>query len=150
MFWHPQIAWDQPGAARQFAAVMEARRQGELEQEFKPLRRGWCLGSGQFRDEMLQYIEQQKGKWHYGKELRESALAKAERLVREECRAEAVSQEQLTGWRKGHPFKVRLALKVRTQTTVMVECLQMGTREHPAHLFSGAKNRDLDQPSLGI
>ena len=96
-----QIGWDQPGAARQFAAVMEARRQGELEQEFKSLRRGWCLGSGKFRDEMLQYIEQQKGKWHYGKELRESAQAKAERLVQEEYRAEAVSQEQLTGLARG-------------------------------------------------
>jgi hypothetical protein len=51
---------------------MEARCQGELEKEFKPLRRGWCLGSKAFRAEMLQYIDAQKGKWHYGAELRES------------------------------------------------------------------------------
>jgi hypothetical protein len=85
------------------------------------LQRGWCLGSEKLRDEMLQYIEQQNGKWHYGKELRESAQAKAERLIGEECRTEAVSREQLLGWRKEHPFKGKLALKLRTQTTVTVE-----------------------------
>ena len=53
-----RIPWDVPGAGRQFAAVMEARRQGELEKEFKALRRGWCLGSKQFRADMLKYIEQ--------------------------------------------------------------------------------------------
>jgi putative transposase len=152
--WH--IGWDQPGAGRQFAAVMEARRQGEEEQQFKPLRRGWCLGSQKFRAETLEYIQQQKGKWHYGKELRESAQAKAERLIGEACRVEAVSQEQLGRWRKGHPFKVKLALKLRTHTTVTVEWiaerLQMGTREHAAHLLSGAKKRniDVDQPTLGL
>jgi hypothetical protein len=56
--WH--IRWDLPGAGRQFAAVMEARRQGELEKEFKPLRRGWCLGSKQFRADMLKYVEEQR------------------------------------------------------------------------------------------
>jgi len=46
--------WDRPGAGQQFAAVMETRRQAELEEEFKPLRRGWCLGSEPFRAEILQ------------------------------------------------------------------------------------------------
>ena len=48
---------------------MEVRRQAELEQEFKPEPRGWCVGSEQFRAEMLKYIEQQRGKWHYEAEL---------------------------------------------------------------------------------
>ena len=42
------IDWDKPGAAERFGAVMEARRQGELAQEFKPLRRGWCLECRRF------------------------------------------------------------------------------------------------------
>ena len=102
------------------------------------------------------YIQQQKGKWHYGKELRESAQAKAERLIGEACRAEAVSQEQLGRWRKGHPFKVKLARELRTHTTVTVEWiadrLQMGMREHAAHLLWGAKKRNInvDQPTLGL
>jgi hypothetical protein len=53
-------------------------------------------------------------------------------------------------------FKVKLAVKLRTQTTVTVgliaDRLQMGTSEHAAHLLAGAKNRnlDVDQPTLGI
>ena len=47
------IRWDRPGAGDQFGALMEARRQAELDQEFKPLRRGWCVGSEPFRAERL-------------------------------------------------------------------------------------------------
>lgn len=90
-----RIPWDVAGAGRQFAAVMEARRQGELEKEFKALRRGWCLGSKQFRADMLRYVEEQKGKWHYGKEWRESAEAKAERLIGEALRADGLAEDQL-------------------------------------------------------
>jgi len=75
------IAGDQPGTGARFSAAMEARRQAEREQEFKPVPRGWCVGSKQFRAEMLQYIEEQRGKWHYGAELSESAEAKAQRLT---------------------------------------------------------------------
>jgi uncharacterized protein YbdZ (MbtH family) len=100
------IRWDQPGAGREFSALMEARRQAELEQEFKALPRGWCVGSEAFRAEMLQYIEEQRGKWHYVSELSESAQAKAERLIAEALRAGGVTEGQLATWRKGHPFKV--------------------------------------------
>jgi hypothetical protein len=151
-----RIAWDLPGAERQFAAVMEARRQGELEKEFKPLRRGWCLGSEEFRADMLRYIEEQKGKWHYGKELRESAEAKAERLVAEALRLDWLTKDQISRWRKGHPLKVKLALKLRAETTVtlgwIAERLQMGTRGHLAHLLYQAKTArpSQDEPTLGL
>ncbi len=59
---------------------MEARRQAKRDQEFEPGPRGWCVGSEEFRAEMLEYIEQQRGKWDYGTELGESGEAKAERL----------------------------------------------------------------------
>ncbi len=84
---------------------MKVHRQGELEHEFKPLGGAWCLGSPEFRAEMLPYIEQQKGRWHYGTELRESAEAKAQRLIGEACRSEGVSEEHLRRWPKGHPLQ---------------------------------------------
>ena len=39
------------------------------------------MGSEQFRAERLRYVEEQRGKWHYGSELAESGKAKAERLI---------------------------------------------------------------------
>lgn len=151
-----RIPWDEPGAGRQFSAVMEARRQGELEKEFKPLRRGWCLGSKQFRADMLKYIEQQKGKWHYGEELRESANAKAERLLGEALRVNGVAEAELKTWRKGHPYKLNLARRLRAETTVTVrwvaERLHMGSRGHLAHLLCKTRHGGASptQPTLGI
>jgi REP element-mobilizing transposase RayT len=133
------IRWEQPGAGRQFAAVMEARRRAELEQQFKPVPPDWCIGSEQFRKEMLEYVEQQRGKWHYGQELCEAAQAKAERLIQTALRSEGLTHDQLAKWRKGHPFKIRLAAKLRAETTVTVswiaERLSMGSRGHLAHLL---------------
>ena len=114
------------------------------------------MGSKTFRAEMLEYLEQQKGKWHYGKELRESAEAKAGRLSREGCARDGVDEEQLGRWRKGHPFKIELALKLRRETTVTVgwiaHRLGMGTREHAAQLLSRASKSagGLAQPVLDL
>jgi len=82
--------------------------------------------------------------------------AKAERLIAEACRQEAVDQEQLSRWRKGHPSKVKLELKLRSETTLTVawnaERLQMGTREHLAQLLSASRKPLVGaaQPTLGI
>jgi REP element-mobilizing transposase RayT len=153
------IGWDSPAARRQFAALVEARRQGEADQEFRPLRRGWMLGSEEFRQEMLEHIEQERGRWHYGAELGESGLAKAERLISEALRVGGTSENELAGWRKGHPFKLRLALRLRAETTVTVgwiaQRLRMGTRGHLAHLLYRHQHGEdrqplLNQPGLGI
>ena len=50
---------DDSAAGRQeFERHMEARRLEEAdEEELQPLRRGWCLGSEQFRQEMLERMD---------------------------------------------------------------------------------------------
>jgi putative transposase len=153
-----RLSWDEPGASQKFAALIEARRQGEWEQEFKALERGWCFGSDEFREEMLVYIEQQKGKWHYGEELRECMEAKAERILRESLSARNLKEEQLANLRKGHPTKLSMAQKLRAETTMTVEWiakrLGMGSRGHLTQLLhdasqqsAGAENH---QGALGI
>jgi len=134
-----RIDWDVPGAGARFAAVMEARRQGELEEEFKPLERGWCVGSSEFRAEMLEYVQEQKGRWHYGAELWESAQAKAEHLIKEAREREGVTEQVLVSRAKGHPTKVQLATQLRAETTVTVQWiaqrLHMGSRGYLAQLL---------------
>ena len=137
---------------------MEARTQAELDEEFKPVRRGWCLGSKEFRAEMLKYIETQTGKWHYIAELRESGQAKAERLIEKALQSDGVSAHPLEIWRNGHPFKIKPAARLREQTTVTVawiaERLTMGSRGHLMHLlYQNGKGTDFgneQQRSLGI
>jgi hypothetical protein len=108
---------------------------------------------------MLDCIEEQRGRWHYGAELSESAEAKAERLITQALGVGGITQEQLASWRKGHPFKVELAAKLRAETTVSVswiaQRLAMGTRGHLAHLLylksqTPAEPQQSNQPSLNI
>ena len=95
----------------------------------------------------------------YGPELGESGEAKAERLIAQALLTEGVTEQQIANWRKGHPFKVRLAARLRAETTVTVNWiayrLAMGTRGHLAHLLyrsqrPGAGLPLPSQPSLNI
>jgi putative transposase len=153
------IRWDRAGAGRRFAAAMEARREGEGDREFRPARGEWCVGSEAFREEMLKHIEEQRGKWHCGVEISESATAKAERLIAEALAKEAVTEAQITAWPKGHPFKIGLAARLRAETTVTVgwiaKQLAMGTRGHLAQLLyrshhPGRPRLPGDQPELAL
>ena len=49
------IEADTEAGHRQIEERMELRRQAEEDpEELKPLRRGWCLGSTEFREAMLE------------------------------------------------------------------------------------------------
>jgi hypothetical protein len=77
---------------------------------------------------------------------------KAERLIVQALRVAGIGPEQLARWRKGHPFKVALAAKLRAETTVSVrwiaQGLAMGTRGHLAHrLYLQGQTPSRPQPS---
>ena len=130
---------DSATGRRMFAAQMEARRAGEREQEYKPLRRGWCLGGKAFRKELLEQMAERRGEWHYGAELQESAEARAEGLIAAELKRRGWEEKELAGRRKGDKMKVRLAGRLRAETTVplkwIAQRLSMGTRGHLQHLL---------------
>ncbi len=134
-----RIRGDHAAGRRRFAAEIEARRSGEKDEEFKPLPRGWCLGGTTFRQELLEQIAKQQGTWHYGEELVESAEGRAERLVSRALEKKGWRAEDLETRRKGDPFKVRLAAKLRAETTVtlgwIARRLHMGARGHLTHLL---------------
>jgi hypothetical protein len=45
---------------------LEERRGAEEGDEFKPIRRGWCLGEEKFREELLTQMSERMGAEHYG------------------------------------------------------------------------------------
>lgn len=124
---------------------MEARRAGEREQEYKPLRRGWFLGNKTFRKELLAQMAERRGKWHYGEELQESAEERAERIIEAELRRKGWKEKELPLHRKGDTFKVQLAGRLRTETTMPLQWiagrLHMGTRGHLTHLLYWQKRK---------
>jgi len=76
---------------------------------------------------------------HYGQEIRESAEAKANRIVEAELRRIGWEASDLELRRKGDPQKVEIALRLRRETTMttlwIAQRLRMETRTHLSHLL---------------
>ncbi len=116
----------------QFERQMERRRTEEDDAaQWKPLKRGWCLGSEEFRAKLLEQMDARLSDQHSGKLRRESAEAKGERIVAEELKRLRWSQDDLKGHLKGDPAKLALAARLRRETTLTVrqiaERLHMGS-----------------------
>ena len=131
------IAQDSPAGREQFERRMELRRAAEDGEEFKPLRRGWCVGGEAFRKELLGQM--QAGPEHYGPEIRESGEAKARRLIQAELKGRGWREQELESRPKGEPEKVRIALRLRRETTMtlgwIAQALRMGTKTYLSHLL---------------
>lgn len=75
-------------------------------------------------------IGQKQGRQHYGEELKESDEQKAERLIGEMLRKNGWAESELGRRRKGDARKVRMAVRLRAETTMtwpwIAEHLAMG------------------------
>ena len=137
---------------------MELRRQEELEQEFKSIERGWCLGGEAFRKELLEQVNVRPGPSHFGAAVQEAAQAQAERLTVAALKRIGWTEQDVQGRRKGDPQKVELALELRSKTTMplgwIAQRLCMGSRGHLAWLLQQHKNAadadDSRQPQLTL
>jgi hypothetical protein len=139
------IQKDSPVGRAQFAGLVERRRRGEGRGEYEP--EGWWLGSEEFREELMAQVSAQAAPKHAGPEIHESAMAKAENIAQEELKSLGWDAQALRGRRKSDPRKVRIAARLRRETTMTLEWivnrLCMGAATHVAHLLQH-KN---DQPS---
>jgi REP element-mobilizing transposase RayT len=130
---------DSAAGRRRLEQVLEARRGAEVGADYKPIRRGWFFGAPTLKEELLAAVNAQAGGWHYGEELRESAEAKAERLVGEELKRRQWDAGSLAQRRKGDAGKLAIARRLRQETTMTMEWIArrlcMGTKTHLAHLF---------------
>ncbi len=130
---------DSMAGRQEFERQMERRRREDLELEFKPVERGWCLGSEVFREELLAAAGERVGRSHYGSERRESGEAKAERLVRAGLQAMGWQEKELSERRKGDKGKVKLARQLRADTTMtlrwIADRLQMGSWTYVSNLL---------------
>ena len=133
------IPKDSAVGRKEFEKRLEVRRwEGEPEQ-WKRVRRGWYLGEEAFRKELIEAMGSKMGAEHYGEERQETALAKAERIVAEELRKRRWNPKHLEQRRKGDVEKVKIAQRLRGETTMtlawIAERLRMGTKTHLSHLM---------------
>ncbi len=128
-----------PAGRQRLEQALEERRSAEEGEEFKPIRRGWCLGEEKFREQLLTQMSERMGAEHYGEERAETAEALADLIIAEELKLGRWQEADLNTRPKGDSVKVALAARLRAETTMTVgwiaERLAMGTRGYLNHLL---------------
>ena len=113
------IGGDTPVGRKEFERRMETRRAQESDgEEWKTIRRGWCVGSGKFKMDLLERMEGKLGAHHSGEMKRESAQAKGERILVEELKNRRWTEEDLKAKAKSAPEKLAIAARLRRETTL--------------------------------
>jgi REP element-mobilizing transposase RayT len=130
---------DNAAGRREFERQMETRREQEGDgEEWAAIRRGWFFGEDALKEELLAHASERVGAQHYGADRQESGEAKAERLVREELVKLGWEESDLAKRRKGDPGKVRIARRLRAETTMtlawIARRLHMGVWTHVSNL----------------
>jgi hypothetical protein len=119
---------------------MEQGRAAEDGRAYRPIRRGWCFGEKAFRKELLQQVTERVGEHHYAEERQGSGEQKARGIVARELKRLGWRAEDLKRRRKGDAKKVRIAQRLRAETTMTLKWiageLQMGKWTHVSNLLS--------------
>jgi len=139
------IPKDSAAGRLEFARLTEQRRRADLAEEFRPVERGWCLGSEEFRQELLAATGSLQPT-HYGAQRREVQTSRALRLLREEMGRLGWQTADLLQAAKGDERKVRLAARIRKETTMslkwIAENLAMGSWTHVSNLLGAQRKRE--------
>ena len=118
LFGEMGIPKDSSAGREQFERRMEERRQGVEPGEWKAVRRGWCFGEKEFRAELLEQMSGKMGSHHGGEERSETAGVKAGRVLKEELERRGWKAAELERRRKGDPQKIKMAQRLRRETTM--------------------------------
>jgi REP element-mobilizing transposase RayT len=135
------IEVDGASGRRRFEKVMEERRldeEGENE-VVQSLRRGWRLGAEDFLERLLDKVAFSAVKNQQLRTSGETEQVLAERIVREEVQAAGREARELPVLRKGDALKVRIARRLRAETSLtlgeIAALLHMGAGSHVSHLL---------------
>jgi len=142
LFGEMRLPKDSAAGRREFERQLETRRQESGGEEWAAIRRGWFFGADELKQKLLTQASERVGAQHYGAERQESGEAKTERLVREELGKLDWKETDLAQRRRGDPGKVRIARRLRAETTMtlawIVRRLHMGVWTHVSNLLRAA------------
>jgi REP element-mobilizing transposase RayT len=92
---------------------------------------GRCLGSEEFRQQMLERMDGRLGDGHSGELRRQSAEQRANRIVSEELLCRGWKESDLSTRRRSDPGKLAIAARLRSETTLPIKWIaarvQIGT-----------------------
>ena len=123
------IQQDTVAGRREFERRLEARRAAESDgAEWRAIRRGWCLGSAEFKASLLARMAGKLGEHHSGELKRERAETKAGRIMAEELKRLGRRPGELSARPKSDPAKLAIAARLRRETTLTLS--QITARLH--------------------
>ena len=97
----------------------------------RDIRRGWCFGDEEFRQELLAEVEVKRGPNHLGAEWQESQVERAERLLKVELSRQRWTEDDLRKRLKTDARKLEIARKLRRESTMtlrwIAQRLHMGS-----------------------
>ena len=141
-----RIPKDSPAGRVELEHYLETRRAQEDGDEFKAIRRGWCLGSDMFRKELLESVGAGASEPYRADARRETTEEKARRILNEELDKLGWTGAELAKRAKGDVRKVRMARRLRAETAATLKWianeLHMGTWTHVSNLLSGGKQTE--------
>jgi hypothetical protein len=138
------IGQDSAAGRQEFERQMERRRLEAVDEEApKPRRRGWYLGSEQFKEQMAELMEGKLGENRSGELHRETAEQRANPIIAEELARRGWQESELATRRRSDPGKLASAARLRSETTLPIKWIaarvQIGTAKgaksvlpHPA------------------
>ena len=135
---------------------METRRAQEDDLDYKPIRRGWCLGGETFRKELLESVHARATESHHAATRRETTVEKAHRLLHEELDKLGWTESELAQHPKGDARKIRIAQRLRDEPTITLKWiakeLHMGTWAHVANRLhqTKVKSKPANQHELNL
>ena len=118
--------------------LLDKESSSMIQEEWIPLRRGWFIGSEEFRDELMECAQQVVG-GHYRSSYRNSGLRKhdekeAARLLETACKALDVSLVTLWKLRQANPTKQAVAWHIKSNCVIddawICQKLEMGSRSN--------------------
>jgi len=114
------IPVDSPAGRKQFGFGMEARRKAEATGDPSLLPRGWCLGSDEFREELLEQMSRVGPARYGGPEWQECDERKAERILAQELKRRGWAVPELEQRPKADTEKLLIAKRLRAETTMTI------------------------------
>jgi len=128
------IAKDTAESRREFERRMETRRVQEGDpNQWKGMRRGWCVGSAEFKRALLERLHGNLAPDDAGDIRRQANQARAEAIIAAALGKLGWKEDRLRQGAKVSPGKLALAARLRKETTLTIQQiadrLHMGSRK---------------------
>src|SRR4030095_13258973 len=113
-----------------------------------------CLGSEEFRKELLASASERVGLNHYGADRHETGAQKAERIVKDELGRLDWHESELEHRLMGDAYKVAIARRLRQETTMslkwIAQRLHMGSWTYVSNLLHEQQENPIPQGILPL